>query len=429
MFSILLPSRDRLGLLKFALQSVLAQGFDSLEIIVSDNASSEDYSGYISSLGDRRIKYLRSERTLSVTENWNVALNAARGEYVLMLGDDDALVPELLRQLRAIIEKEGRPTVIYMMAYHYMYPNVLSAQPDGSFLEVVNSELFTRSDTTYWLDAKEAEFLAREAVSFHHKVSFNAQHFVWRRDFTTGHGDFFRDPYPDYFACFYTFAKAKRILVLPTASIIVGIAKQSFGYFFFNNRQDEGAEKFAMAARSEEVWRRDQDLRMALDFAGTTHYRNWLLTSIRFQKEVDASFSIDVDLYCRIQIVESIADKVLKDAAADLAEEEWSSFKQFALESWSAIRDASNNQNGDRAVSIAVEKNRILTQILGVYFPAEVRVLPLSGHSDIMDAFAFLATQRRLKETAQSNNLTAGSDAKRSNFMRLVSVIGSRLCR
>jgi hypothetical protein len=166
-----------------------------------------------------------------------------------------------------------------------------------------------------------------------------------------------------------------------------------------------------------------------LDFAGTIHYRNWLLTSIRFQKEVDASFSIDVDLYCRIQIVESIADKVLKDAAADMAEEGWSSFRQFALESWSAIRNASNNQSGDRAVSIAVEKNRILTQILGVYFPAEVKVLPLSCHSDIMDAFAFLDTQRRLKEAVQSNNLAAGSDAKRSNFMRLVSVIGSRLCR
>ena len=90
-FSVLLPTRNRLELLKYALASILQQDESDLEIIISDNNSEEDIAGFIKTLNDRRIKYYRTDSFVSVTENWNNALNKAMGDWVIMLGDDDCL--------------------------------------------------------------------------------------------------------------------------------------------------------------------------------------------------------------------------------------------------------------------------------------------------------------------------------------------------
>lgn len=91
--SILLPTRNRLDLLKLAIESVRLQEYSDWEIVVSDNASDDDIGAYVQSLGDPRIRCRRFEQLVPVTDNWNAALEAATGEYFVMLGDDDALVP------------------------------------------------------------------------------------------------------------------------------------------------------------------------------------------------------------------------------------------------------------------------------------------------------------------------------------------------
>jgi len=59
--SVLLPTRDRLELLKFAVASVLSQRYRDWEIVISDNASTEDVRGLVESLGDERIVLLKQE--------------------------------------------------------------------------------------------------------------------------------------------------------------------------------------------------------------------------------------------------------------------------------------------------------------------------------------------------------------------------------
>src|SRR5262249_35001366 len=75
--SVLIPTRERLEYLRYAVESVRRQTFSDWEIVIADNASSEDIGGYVDSLGEPRIVYRRSETPLPVTENWNVALDAA----------------------------------------------------------------------------------------------------------------------------------------------------------------------------------------------------------------------------------------------------------------------------------------------------------------------------------------------------------------
>lgn len=53
-FSVLLPTRNRLTFLRYAIESVRRQPETDWEIIVSDNASEEDIAGYVLGIGDAR---------------------------------------------------------------------------------------------------------------------------------------------------------------------------------------------------------------------------------------------------------------------------------------------------------------------------------------------------------------------------------------
>ena len=93
LISFLLPTRDRLPYLKLAIETVRRQDNEDWEIVVADNASEEDVVAYVNSLEDSRILVRRAPEPVPVTENWNAALEMSSGDYVLMLGDDDGLLP------------------------------------------------------------------------------------------------------------------------------------------------------------------------------------------------------------------------------------------------------------------------------------------------------------------------------------------------
>src|SRR5665811_1962196 len=118
-FSVLLPTRNRLEYLRYAVESVLRQDDAAWEIVVSDNHSEEDFAGYVASLGDQRVRYARTEKFVPVTENWNNALRLSTGEYFVMLGDDDALLPGYFSSMRKRIAAFSGPDAIYHSALLY----------------------------------------------------------------------------------------------------------------------------------------------------------------------------------------------------------------------------------------------------------------------------------------------------------------------
>ena len=106
-FSILMPTRNRAHLLPFALQSALDQTFHDFEIVLSNNSSSDDTERVALEFAalDPRIKYFRTQSSLSMHESWEFALSHARGEWVTLLGDDDAVSARMLDQANKAIER------------------------------------------------------------------------------------------------------------------------------------------------------------------------------------------------------------------------------------------------------------------------------------------------------------------------------------
>jgi hypothetical protein len=125
-FTIIIPTRERAATLQHALRTVTDQRFDSLEILVSDNASTDDTRAVVEANGDPRIRYLNTGVRLSMSHNWEFALRHARGEWVGFVGDDDGLLPDSLERVDAIARAHD-VDLIRSQPGSFLWPSLLGA--------------------------------------------------------------------------------------------------------------------------------------------------------------------------------------------------------------------------------------------------------------------------------------------------------------
>lgn len=96
--SVIIPTHNRAELLERALKSVLGQTFKAFEVIVADDASTDETNAKALEWVqlDERIQYFRSEKNIGAAAVRNRALVLAKGEYVCFLDDDDEWEPRKL---------------------------------------------------------------------------------------------------------------------------------------------------------------------------------------------------------------------------------------------------------------------------------------------------------------------------------------------
>lgn len=103
--SVIIPTRNRSALLAITLHSVLRQRDVDLEVIVVDEASSDDTPAVIARFADSRVRVIRHDRCLGVSVARNRGIAEAAAEWIAFLDDDDVWAPEKLAlQLRAARE-------------------------------------------------------------------------------------------------------------------------------------------------------------------------------------------------------------------------------------------------------------------------------------------------------------------------------------
>ncbi|NJN03808.1 MAG: glycosyltransferase family 2 protein [Leptolyngbyaceae cyanobacterium SL_1_1] len=100
-FSIVITTYNRLELLKRAIASALAQTVPC-EVIVVDNASSDDTQVYVKSLGDR-VCYRRNPTNLNHAGAVNVGVDLATGDWIKFVDDDDYLAAECIEKMQGAI--------------------------------------------------------------------------------------------------------------------------------------------------------------------------------------------------------------------------------------------------------------------------------------------------------------------------------------
>lgn len=108
--SVVIPTRNRSGLLTQAVQSAWSAGTD-LEVIVVDNASVDDTQKICASLPN--IRYFRLDKNSGEGGARNVGIQASRAAYVAFLDDDDLRLPGSLDRQLEVLEREPDAALVY----------------------------------------------------------------------------------------------------------------------------------------------------------------------------------------------------------------------------------------------------------------------------------------------------------------------------
>jgi len=133
--SIGLPVRDAGTRVAGVVRSVLAQDHDDLELVISDNDSTDDTEDVCRELAkaDSRIVYHRQPRNIGLLNNFRYVIGAATGTYFRWIGDDDRLEPTFASRCLAEFDKDPRLILVTTgIAYTTEDGEVQTGHYDGS---------------------------------------------------------------------------------------------------------------------------------------------------------------------------------------------------------------------------------------------------------------------------------------------------------
>jgi glycosyltransferase involved in cell wall biosynthesis len=104
--SVCVPTYNRAEFLRASLASITAQTYRPLEILISDNASTDETETICRELAtrDARVRYVRHATNIGLYENHNFCLDESRGDYVGFLHDDDLHAPTLVAENAAMLD-------------------------------------------------------------------------------------------------------------------------------------------------------------------------------------------------------------------------------------------------------------------------------------------------------------------------------------
>ena len=112
--SVIIPTYNRERLIARSVKSVLNQTYRNFEIIIVDDASTDNTEKVISSFNDERIRYLRHDKNRGEAAARNTGIKLARGEYIASQDSDDEWLPEKLgKQIELFKNTPPKVGVVY----------------------------------------------------------------------------------------------------------------------------------------------------------------------------------------------------------------------------------------------------------------------------------------------------------------------------
>jgi len=108
--SICIPTYNRASMVSDAIKSALNQTYSPIEVMVVDNASSDNIEEVISSFHDPRLKFVKNDKNLGLFGNFNRCIELAKGKYIHILHSDDWIDPGFTETCTRFLE--SHPDVV-----------------------------------------------------------------------------------------------------------------------------------------------------------------------------------------------------------------------------------------------------------------------------------------------------------------------------
>jgi glycosyltransferase involved in cell wall biosynthesis len=180
--SVVIPTRDRWGLLSRSLKGALAQRGVSIEIIVVDDGSTTEAPGWVSQ--DPRVVVFRRDVSRGVAHARNTGIERANGDWIAFLDDDDLWAPG---KLRAQLDRAAAADFVYSAAVvvdAQLEPMRLLRPPGAG--ELRESIAVQNAIPAGQSNVLARATLVRELEGFDERLSMSADWEMWIRLAATG---------------------------------------------------------------------------------------------------------------------------------------------------------------------------------------------------------------------------------------------------
>ena len=249
-FSFLLPTRNGAAMLADCVAAALAQDYDDMELVVSDNASTDATPDILDSFrNDPRLKVTRLSEPVDVTDNWNNALRVSSGDYILLFGDDDYVLPDYCNTMSGLLREYSDPACVTYNAYGYAFPDSLADHPESHYAETYyewSPDLPTEAPLSRDLRVQ----IVRDLFDFNFRVHLNLQTtLVSRRAIERLSNGFLRRPFPDFYGLNALMLRAETWVYVPVKPVVIGISPKSFGHTVHGHDVGEGLDYLGHAPR------------------------------------------------------------------------------------------------------------------------------------------------------------------------------------
>ena len=245
--TVAMPTRERADVLEKALATVTAQDYDALEIVVSDNCSSDRTREVVAAARDPRIRYVNTGRRLSMTGNYEFALSHVQPGWVTILGDDDGLMPGALHKLAALAGQTSAQAIRSRVC-KYSWPSATGA-PWGRLTVPLDRGHEIR-EARPWLERVLAGSQGYAELPILYNGGFVTTDLVERMK--GGTGVVYRSPIPDVYSAVAICSLVDRYAFSHDPLVISGTSKHSTGAAHFARDARAAAGSPAQLFHSEE---------------------------------------------------------------------------------------------------------------------------------------------------------------------------------
>lgn len=121
LLSVVIATKDREEYCIASIDSILALNDDRIQIAVADNSATEKIKNFVTQLNHPAVDYIYDGGGVSFIENYNRATELAKGEFIIMLGDDDTILPNCV-ELAALMKDKGVDAISSNIYVEYFWP-------------------------------------------------------------------------------------------------------------------------------------------------------------------------------------------------------------------------------------------------------------------------------------------------------------------
>jgi glycosyltransferase involved in cell wall biosynthesis len=204
-FSIIIPTRNRSQIVRFAIDSVLKQSFKNFELIVVDNDVSDvaTKNAVAAFSSDSRLRYFRSGG-LPMADNWEFGLQYVRGKYVMLLEDRQVLVRYCLERLHEELSR----TEVKVITWRYAsfqeqgWTNFIYTYRKGVPKLMSSLDIISNANNVY---------IGNHFMPFPHHSLYDTDII---RQVISVRKKFFKPIAPDYTACYAVLGLTDNVLFL-----------------------------------------------------------------------------------------------------------------------------------------------------------------------------------------------------------------------